>query len=399
MMLAGTAGSASTGGTRAAIIAEFADDRVAAFAGAARVRVARLEYAERMSARVMAMEYNRLGRSDLVVSAVCLGTMTFGTQTDAAAAHAQLDCALAQGINFIDTAEMYSVPPCAESYGRSESIIGHWLGRRARDRVVLATKVAGPARGMPWIRDGALGFDRNNLRAAVEASLRRLQTDYIDLYQLHWPDRNAPIFGGYAFDPAKERPATPIRETLAALAELVAEGKIRHVGVSNETPWGVMEFLRHAQAGGLPRIASIQNAYNLLNRTFDGGLAEICFREEVALLPYSVLAFGHLTGKYVADPQAPGRINLFPGFGQRYRRENVRPASQAYCALAQRHGLTPTQLAIGFVRSRSFVGSAILGATTRAQLEEDISAWGVPLAADVLEGIEAIHLRYTNPAP
>ena len=345
------------------------------------------------------MQRVRLGRSDLAVSSICLGTMTFGTQNSEAEAHAQLDYALAHGIDFIDTAEMYSVPPCAESYGKTETYIGNWMKRQARERIVLATKVAGPGRGMNWIRDGDLAFNRKNLRMALEASLRRLQTDYVDLYQLHWPDRNAPIFGAYRFDPARERPATPILETLTALAELVREGKIRHVGLSNETPWGVMEFLRLADAHGLPRIVSIQNAYSLVNRTFESGLAEISFREEVPLLPYSVLAFGHLSGKYLADPQAAGRVNLFAGFGQRYGRENVRAAVAAYCTLARRHGLTPAQLAIAFARSRSFVASTILGATTLEQLGENLSAWTTTLSPEILDGIEAIHLRYTNPAP
>ncbi|OHC71544.1 MAG: NADP(H)-dependent aldo-keto reductase [Rhodocyclales bacterium GWA2_65_20] len=345
------------------------------------------------------MEYRQLGRSDLAVSEICLGTMTFGTQNTEAEAHTQLDYALAQGINFIDTAEMYSVPPCAESYGKTETYIGNWLRRQARDRIVLATKIAGPGRGMAWIRNGELGFGRKNLRDALEASLKRLQTDYVDLYQLHWPDRNAPTFGAYRFDPAKERPATPLLETLETLAELVQAGKIRCVGLSNETPWGVMEFLRLAAAHGLPRIVSVQNAYSLLNRTFETGLAEISFREDVPLLPYSALAFGHLTGKYLDDPQAPGRVNQFAGFGQRYAKAGVRPATEAYCSLARRHGLTPTQLALAFVRSRWFVASTILGATTLTQLRENIAAWDITLPEEIPDGIEAIHLRHTNPAP
>lgn len=345
------------------------------------------------------MKHRKLGRSDLSVSDICLGTMTFGTQTGEAEAHAQLDYALAQGIDFIDTAEMYSVPPCAASYGKTETYIGNWLKRQQRDRIVLATKIAGPGRSMNWIRNGELAFDRKNLRAALEASLTRLQTDYVDLYQLHWPDRNAPIFGAYRFDPDRERPTTPIRETLEALAELVQAGKIRHIGLSNETPWGVMEFVRLAAAHGLPRIVSIQNAYSLLNRSFEAGLAEISFREEVPLLAYSVLAFGHLSGKYLDDPQARGRVNLFAGFGFRYAKENVAPATAAYCALARRHGLTPTQLAIAFARTRKFIASPIIGATTLDQLKENIAACATPLTDEILEGIETIHLRYTNPAP
>ena len=345
------------------------------------------------------MKHVRLGRSELTVSEICLGTMTFGTQNTEAEAHAQLDYALARGIDFIDTAEMYSVPPCAESYGKTETYIGNWLKRQARDRIVLATKIAGPGRGMGWIRNGELSYNRSNLRTALEASLNRLQTDYVDLYQLHWPDRNAPIFGAYRFDPTREQPSTPILETLEALAELVKAGKIRYVGLSNETPWGAMEFVRLAQAHGLPRIVSIQNAYSLLNRSYEQGLAEIGFREGISLLPYSVLAFGHLSGKYLADPQATGRINLFSGFGQRYAKANVRPATEAYCALAHRHGLTPTQLALAFVRTRGFVASTILGATSVNQLRENLAAWDVALSGEIEDGIETIHLRYTNPAP
>ena len=264
------------------------------------------------------MQYTVLGRSDIKVSRVCLGTMTFGTQNSEADAHRQLDFALAHGINFIDTAEMYSVPPSAESYGRAERYIGNWLKRQARDRIVLATKISGPGRSLKWIRNGDLAFNRKNIRAAVDGSLARLQTDYVDLYQLHWPDRNTPLFGQYQFDPGKERDFVPLVETLAALTELVAEGRVRYVGLSNETPWGVMQFLHLAQQHGLPRAVSVQNACNLLNRTWEMGLAEIGFREHVSLLAYSPLAFGLLSGKYLADARASGRLTLFRGFAQRY---------------------------------------------------------------------------------
>ncbi len=345
------------------------------------------------------MKYRKLGGSDLEVSAICLGTMTFGTQNDQAEAHAQLDRALGAGINFIDTAEMYSVPPCAESYGRSETIVGHWLKRQQRDKIVLATKAAGPGRGMPWIREGGLHFDRANLRAALEGSLQRLQTDYVDLYQLHWPDRNVPMFGQYKFDPHNERPTVPIRETLQVLGEFVAEGKVRAIGLSNECPWGVMEFLRLATELRLPRVASIQNAYNLLNRTYELTLGEIGFRENLALMAYSPLAFGFLSGKYLVDPKAKGRRTLFEGFVQRYSKPNVQPAVAAYAELAQRHGLTPAQMALAFVYSRWFVTSTIIGATSLAQLEENLSAEESVLGEDVLQEIETIFLRYGNPAP
>jgi aryl-alcohol dehydrogenase-like predicted oxidoreductase len=345
------------------------------------------------------MHYTMLGNSDLKVSRVCLGTMTFGTQNSEADAHRQLDFALAHGINFIDTAEMYSVPPDAESYGKTEAYIGSWLKSQARDRIVVATKISGPGRTLKWIRGGELAFNRKNIRTAIEGSLKRLQTDYVDLYQLHWPDRNVPLFGQYQFDPEKERDFVPLEETLAALGELVREGRVRYVGLSNETPWGVMQFLHQAEKHGLPRVVSVQNAYSLLNRTWEMGLAEIGFREHVGLLAYSPLAFGLLSGKYLGDSPTGGRLNLFPGFAQRYTKVNVQPAVAAYARLARESGLTPVQLALGFVASRSFVASTIVGATTLEQLGENISACDVVLAGEVMQQIEALHLRYNNPAP
>lgn len=345
------------------------------------------------------MEYVTLGQSDLKVSRVCLGTMTFGTQNSEADAHRQLDHALARGVNFIDTAEIYSVPPDAGSYGKSETCIGTWLKRQSRARIVLATKVAGPGRGMGWVRNGELALNRKNIRAAIEGSLRRLQTDYVDLYQLHWPDRNTPLFGQYSFDPARERAFVPLEETLSALAEQVREGRIRYIGVSNETPWGVMEFLHQAGKHGLPRVVSIQNAYSLLNRTWEMGLSEIGFREHVSLLAYSPLAFGLLTGKYLVDPLTNGRVNLFQGFAQRYTKPNIQPAVAAYAALARTHALTPTQLALGFVAARGVAASAIIGATTVTQLQENIDGFETELSDAMLREIDAVHLRYTNPAP
>lgn len=352
------------------------------------------------------MQYRRLGDSPLQVSAVCLGTMTFGQQNDEAEAHAQLDFAIHNGINFIDTAEMYPVPPRADTFTRTETIVGNWLRKQPRDRLVIATKVAGPRRHMQWIRGGPQALDRANIRAAVEGSLRRLQTDYIDLYQLHWPERNVPMFGQYQFDPAQEldangaqKPWVPIREQLETLAELVREGKLRYVGVSNEQSWGVMQFLRLAEEHGLPRIVSIQNCYNLLNRGFEFGLSEITYRENVGLLAYSPLAFGHLSGKYLADPAAAGRVTLFPGFAQRYEKPNVAPATAAYAALAKQHGMSPATLALSFVMRRWFVTSTIVGATSLAQLEENLAAWERPLSQEALQEIEALHLRYMNPAP
>lgn len=345
------------------------------------------------------MEYRKLGDSDLSVSAVCLGTMTFGQQNSEADAHAQLDRAVEAGINFIDTAEMYPVPPRAETCGATESMVGSWLRRQRRDAVILATKVAGPARATAWIRGGPKALDADNIRTAIDGSLRRLQTDYVDLYQLHWPERYTPMFGQYNYDVSKERDSVPIEDQLWALQELIRAGKVRYVGLSNETPWGLCEFVRVAEALGLPRVVSVQNAYSLLNRTYEFGMSEAGQRLNVPLLPYSPLAMGHLTGKYLENPNAPGRLTLFDGFGQRYAKENVLPASRAYAELARANGLTPTRLALGFVASRWFVASTIIGATTIPQLDENIAACAEPLPDEVLKAIEAIHLRYFNPAP
>jgi len=344
-------------------------------------------------------QINPLGGSALKVPEVCLGTMTFGEQTSEADAHAQLDFALAAGINFFDTAEMYAVPTRAETYGASESIVGRWLKRQPREQVLISTKVAGPSRNLSWIRNGPPALDRANIRAAIDGSLQRLQTDYVDLYQLHWPERNQPMFGQWKFEPQNDRECTPIREQLEALAELVQEGKVRQIGVSNEHPWGIMEFTRLADELGLPRIAWTQNSYSLLNRTFETSLVEVCHRQKIGLLAYSPLAFGHLTGKYLTTPNAPGRLTQWPAFGQRFNKPNVPAAVQAYADLATKHGLTPLQLALGFTRSRWFVTSTIIGASSLAQLKETLPAMQTPMSPDILADIDAIHLRYTNPAP
>ncbi|HRE86476.1 MAG: aryl-alcohol dehydrogenase-like predicted oxidoreductase [Candidatus Accumulibacter regalis] len=345
------------------------------------------------------MNNRQLGNSALQVSEICLGTMTFGEQNSEREAHAQLDRAFAAGVNFIDTAEMYPVPPRAATYGRTEEIVGNWLAGQSRQQVIVASKAAGPSRGLNWIRGGELAFDLASLRAGVEASLRRLRTDYVDLYQLHWPARNQPMFGQWQYDPAKEHESTPILETLQALATLVREGKIRYFGLSNEHPWGVMEFVRLAREHDLPRPVSLQNAYSLLNRVYESGLAEVCQRENIGLLPYSPLAFGTLSGKYLVDANAAGRITRFAGFGQRYTKFNVVPAVAAYADLARRHGLTPSQLALAFVYSRWFSASTIIGATSIAQLDENLGALAVHLSAPLLAEINELHLRYTNPAP
>ena len=345
------------------------------------------------------MDYRHLGTSNLKVSAICLGTMTYGQQNSEAEAHSQLDYAFDHGINFIDTAEMYPVPPRAETCNRTETILGNWLKGKPREKVILATKVTGPRRAMQWIRGGPSSLNRDNIRAAIDGSLGRLQTDYLDLYQLHWPERNVPMFGQYQFDPDQEKGWISIQEQLEALAELVQEGKIRYIGLSNEQPWGVMEFLRIAKEYNLPRIASVQNCYNLINRGLEFGLTEIIYRENLSLLAYSPLAFGHLSAKYLSDLQAHGRVTLFKGFAQRYDKPNVEPAVKAYAALAQKHHLTPAQMALSFVCHRWFVTSMIIGATNMSQLAENITSWDKPLSDEILSEIEAIHLRYMNPAP
>ncbi len=344
------------------------------------------------------MEYRRLGSSNLNVSALALGTMTFGEQNSEADAHAQLDFAVSRGINFIDTAEMYPVAPRAETVHRTESYIGTWLKRQQRDKLIVATKIAGPARGFSWIRSTPR-INREHITAAIDGSLRRLQTDYVDLYQIHWPDRYVPMFGATGYDVTLERDSTPIAEQLQVLAELVKEGKVRYIGVSNETPWGVSEFVRCAEQLGLPKIVSIQNAYHLMNRTFESGLAEICRHTNIGLLAYSPLAFGWLTGKYLADANAKGRITLFPGFGQRYSKPNVPSATREYVRIAQESGLTPATMALAFARMRWFTSSVLLGATTLEQLKENLDSAEVTLSAEVLEKIEAVHRLYPNPAP
>jgi len=350
------------------------------------------------------MEYKRLGTSELLVSEICLGTMTYGQQNTIAEAHEQLDYAIAQGINFIDTAEMYPVPPNAATQGRTEQYIGEWLAqphiKQQRDKLIIATKIIGTGRNYSWLRDDSIAaLSRKNILQAVDDSLKRLQTDYIDLYQIHWPDRNVPMFGQVTFEPQNEREMVAIADQLATFAELIQTGKIRHLGVSNETPWGISEFSHTAKQLGLPKIVSIQNAYNLINRTFEMGLTEACYREQVALLAYSPLGFGHLSGKYVQGSPSNTRITLFPQFGQRYKKVNVQAATAEYATIAQKYDLSPTQLALAFVRSRWFVTSTIIGATTMEQLKENIDSAKVQLNSEILTEIDQVHARYFNPAP
>ena len=355
----------------------------------------------------MSMPTIQLGQSDLHVTPICLGTMTFGEQVNEADAHAILDHSLARGVNFIDTAEMYAVPPRAETYNATEIILGNWFAKTpgARDKLVLATKVAGPSRGMPWIRGGSPDLTAADIVAGCEGSLKRMKTDVIDLYQIHWPTRNVPMFGAMYLDPAKDNPGTGIHAQLEALGTLVRSGKVRAVGLSNETAYGVHEFVRLAEQHGLPRVASIQNAYCLLNRTYENGLDESCHRLGVSLLAYSPLAFGLLTGKYdqsgLTGPDAPmnARIAKFESTRkQRWGRPEALAAARRYNALARENGMTPSQLALAFCYTKWQVASTIIGVTSVAQLDEDLNAWGTTLSPEVLKQIDAIRWDIRDPA-
>ncbi|MCZ0928757.1 MULTISPECIES: NADP(H)-dependent aldo-keto reductase [Halomonadaceae] len=343
------------------------------------------------------MQTRPLGRTGMQVSRLCLGTMTFGEQNSEAEAHEQLDRAVAFGINFIDTAEMYPVPPKADTQGLTERYVGSWLKQRGeRDDVILATKAAGP--GLDHIRGGPR-LTREHLFKAIDASLERLQTDYVDLYQLHWPDRSTNFFGKLGYTHNEEEDATPLEETLSALKELVDAGKIRAIGLSNDTPWGTMRALQLADQLDLPRVASIQNPYNLLNRSFEVGLAEIAHREDVGLLAYSPLGFGVLSGKYLNGAKPPkGRLTLFERF-KRYTSPEADAATHAYVALARDYGLDPAQMALAFVNSRSFLTSNIIGATTMEQLESNLASESLKLDDELLEAIDDIHRRMPNPCP
>ena len=344
------------------------------------------------------MKYRTLPGTELNVSEVCLGTMTWGEQNSEDEAHAQLDYAVAHGINFIDTAEMYPVPPNATTQGRTETFLGNWLARRSRDGLVIASKVAGPGR-RDWIRNGRTDLSREVIAEAVDTSLARLKIEYIDLYQIHWPQRNVPMFGATAFDPAKEKGGPPIREQVEGMARLIEAGKIRHYGLSNETAWGVCEFQRAARELGVPGPVTIQNSYSLVSRNVDNDLAEVLFREGMSLLAYSPLGGGILTGKYLNGAKLPmARFTLFDGLGVRFRKPIVPEAVAAYVELARRRSISPVQLALGYVRSRWFLGASIIGATTMAQLQEDIAAAQFELDAETLSEIAKVQERYPNPA-
>ena len=346
------------------------------------------------------MHYRKLGRTDLNVSALCLGTMTWGEQNTEEQGFAQIERAKTAGINFLDTAEMYPVPPRPETYAATERVIGNWFKRQG-DRAdwILASKIAGPGNGISHIRDGQLKFNREHIVAALDASLQRLQTDWIDLYQLHWPERSTNFFGKLGYQHTQDHLDTPLQETLQVLDEQVKAGKIRHVGLSNETPWGTMKFLGLADSGNLPRPVSIQNPYNLLNRTFEVGLAEVAIREQCGLLAYSPLAFGMLSGKFENGARPAGsRLALFSRF-TRYANDQAIAATSRYVALAREHGLDPAQMALVFVTAQPFVTSNIIGATSLEQLDSNLASIDLQLSEEVLAGIEAIHKAQPNPAP
>ncbi|MEE1610798.1 aldo/keto reductase [Microvirga sp. CF3016] len=347
------------------------------------------------------MEYRRLGRTDLNVSLICLGTMTWGQQNTEADGHAQMDYALDQGVNFFDTAELYSIPPRPETQGATERIIGSWFkARGSRDKVILATKVIGRSDSTWYRDDGSKGeLSRAQIEEAVNKSLKRLQTDYIDLYQIHWPDRPMPWGSNPTIYRHQEGESHPIGETVEIMTDLVKAGKIRHFGLSNESAWGTMTFLKHADAKGQARVQSVQNAYNLLNRTYEVALAEVSMRENVSLLAYSPLAQGYLTGKYLDGARPPGARTTLFNRGQRYENPTAEAAIRKYIALAKEFGLDPAQMALAFVNSRPFVGSNIIGATSMEQLKTDVASIHVTITPELEERIDAIHVEHCNPCP
>jgi aryl-alcohol dehydrogenase-like predicted oxidoreductase len=346
------------------------------------------------------MKYNALPNTDLKISEICLGTMTWGQQNTEQQAHEQLDYAVANGVNFIDTAEMYPVPPQAATSTRTEQFFGTWLKKNpARDRLIVASKVAGPGR-RDWLRGGRTELRRANIAEAIDGTLKRLNTNYVDLYQIHWPDRNVQIFGATEFDPSLERETVPILEQIEAMADLIKAGKIRHYGLSNETSWGICQFTALARQHKLPPPVATQNIYNLISRQFDLDLAETSFREKVPLLAFSPLAGGALSGKYLNGAKPAGaRFTVFPEFQVRFQRPSVAPAVADYQALAKKRGLALDQMAISFVRQRWFVRSTIMGATNLEQLKRNIDAANVMLDIDTLAEIDKIHAKYSTPSP
>ena len=349
------------------------------------------------------MQFKPLANTGISVPEICLGTMTFGEQNTQPQAFQQLDYALERGLNFWDTAEMYPVPPKRETQGATERIIGNWLAARGgRDKLFLASKIAGPGQGGSQIRGGATRYTAAEISSALDGNLQRLQTDYIDLYQLHWPQRPANFFGKLGYGNAEAGSAqdiTALEETLTALSAEVKKGRIRAIGLSNETPWGTLKFLHLAEKLGLEKVVSVQNPYSLLNRTYEIGMSEIAKFEGVGLLAYSPLAFGYLSGKFRNGARpANARVTLFSRFS-RYSNPQSEWATEQYAQLAEQHGLTLTQLALAFIKQQFFVTSTIIGATSLEQLQENIDAFEVNLSEEILLGIEEIHRRQPNPAP
>jgi len=345
------------------------------------------------------MKYTTLPNSNIKVSKICLGTMTFGEQNTEAEGHAQMDYALEKGINFFDTAEMYSVPGRKETYGSTEKIIGTWFKKSGkREDIILASKIAGPSPIFGYMRD-KMDFSSESLKVALDQSLTRLQTEYIDVYQLHWPERKANFFGQRGFKVQDDAWEDNIHSVLETLDGLIKEGKINHIGLSNETPWGIMRFLEESKYQNLPRIKTIQNPYSLLNRLFENGSAEICIRENVGLLAYSPLAFGVLSGKFLSGESHPNaRIKLFPQFS-RYNSAQCTEATRLYQEVASKNGLTLTQMALAFVTQQAFVTSNIIGATTMEQLKENIATIDVVLSDEIIAEINAVHAIIPDPAP
>jgi aryl-alcohol dehydrogenase-like predicted oxidoreductase len=343
------------------------------------------------------MKYNKLGDSDLRVSEICLGTMTYGYQNTKEEAHILLDYAVSQGVNFIDTSETYPFPNPTKTLGMTEEYIGQWLIKQQREQLIIATKIAGVSPQLTWIRNGQNRIDQKNVTEAIEGSLKRLQTDYIDLYQIHWPDRYVPLFGDPDYDPQRERETIAIAEQLEVFANLIKAGKIRYLGVSNETAWGICEFCHLAKQLNLPKIVSIQNGFSLLNRLFHVNLAETCRFNNVGLLAYNPLAFGFLTGKYLSEIPTKSRLDLFSEMYSRYDQTNIMEATKRYVNLAHQQGITPAQLALAYVRTRWFVTSTIIGATTIPQLQENLISINVELDETILTDIDQIHRSYPNP--
>jgi len=345
------------------------------------------------------MNYKKLGNTDLNVSTICLGTMTWGEQNTQEEGFEQMDYALDNGVNFWDTAELYAIPPKKNTYGKTEEIIGNWFKKtKKRDEVILATKVSGP--GLSWIRGGGNQYDEKNLNKAVEGSLKRLKTDYIDLYQLHWPERKSNFFGKLGYKHKDESDWNKFEYILTSLDKIIKSGKVRYIGLSNETAWGLSKFLEISKIKNLPRVMSVQNPYSLLNRTYEVGLAEVSIREESGLLAYSPLAFGYLTGKY-RNGKLPekSRMKLFGDQFDRYKNKNGQLAIEKYYEVATKHNLDFTQMSLKFCEVQPFITSVIIGATTMDQLKTDIESVSINLTENVINEINEIQKIYPNPCP